>query len=194
MKFNISTPFLYASGLRGPIYCDNRILFAHHIERTEIMESFLNLIADKKFEFDCVAGMATAAIPWATLIADRLKKPLLYIRSKAKDHGTKKLVEGFYTKGAKALLIEDLVNQGSSLQAGVLAARDEGLVIDQSLSIVDYEMKKAKVAFQAIKLNHFSLTSFSKVVDEAHKQHLLSAHEVQEALRWQQNPEDWIKS
>jgi orotate phosphoribosyltransferase len=194
MRFNIKSPFLYASGLRGPIYCDNRILFANPNERNAIVEHFLNFIAEHDLVFDYVAGMATAAIPWATLIADRLGKPLLYVRSKAKEHGTKKLVEGFFEKGSSALLIEDLVNQGSSLSAGVLQAREEGLVIGQSLSIVDYEMAKARQAFKNISLQHFSLTNFSLVLKEAQEQSLLTLGEVEEAKRWQQDPEQWSKN
>jgi len=193
MRFNVAQPFLYASGLRGPIYCDNRILLAHPKERTLIAEYLVSFVAQHDLKFDYVAGMATAAIAWATLLADRLNKPLLYIRSKAKDHGTKKLVEGFFTKGATALVIEDLVNQGSSLGSAVVQAREEGLVIKQSLSLVDYEMTKARETFSEVALQHFSLTNFSSVLSEAEAQSLLTIEEVLEAKRWHQNPEQWLK-
>src|SRR3989337_10099 len=110
-------PFTWASGLRSPIYCDNRILLSHPEIRTSLIDLMVKVVKDFEF-FDTVAGVATAGIAYGALLADRLKVPFAYIRSKPKDHGRQNLIEGEIANHAKVLVIEDLISTGmSSLQA-----------------------------------------------------------------------------
>src|SRR3972149_3514658 len=103
-------PYKFASGILSPVYCDNRILMSYPKERSIITNFFIKLIKNKKLKFNIIAGTATAGIPWAAFIAQRLKKPMIYVRKEAKEHGKENLIEGKLEKGKKVLVIEDLIS------------------------------------------------------------------------------------
>src|SRR5262245_52524696 len=109
VALNVKQPFRFASGILSPIYCDNRLIISYPEKRKIIIDAFLQIIKEKNLNYDVVAGTATAGIPHAAWIAERLNKPMIYVRSKAKEHGKKNLVEGLLQKGQKVLVVEDLV-------------------------------------------------------------------------------------
>lgn len=187
-------PFTYASGLKGPIYCDNRKVLSHVNERNIIIDAFIKLIQEKNFEFDQLAGLATAGIPHAAFIANKLDLPMIYIRDKAKGHGKGNQVEGDFVPGQKVLLIEDLVNQGSSLEKAVQGAVDAGLNVVGCLSIVDYEMSKARDILKKLNLDLFSLTKFSDLADTACVLGKIGKEEVELLRAWQKDPAGWHES
>lgn len=189
-----SDPFTYASGLKGPIYCDNRKILSHVGERNKVVQSFIDLIKEKNFQFDQLAGLATAGIPHAAFIAGELGLPMIYIRDKAKGHGKGNQVEGHYQKGQKILLIEDLVNQGSSLEKAVDGATNAGLEVIGCLSIVDYEMPKSREILKKLKLDLFSLTNFSTLADTACALGKIGKDEIEMLKAWHRDPAKWHES
>ena len=139
-------PFTYASGLRGPLYCDNRLALSDPETRNLIAEMFVTKFNELKLKVDSVMGLATAGIAHGMLLADRLDLPFAYIRSKPKGHGKANLIEGKWREGMQVLLLEDLVNQGSSLSEAKLAIEKSGGVVVSSFCIVNYEFNQPEKA------------------------------------------------
>src|SRR5690606_38583551 len=144
VQISVDPPFTYASGLKGPIYCDNRLLWSHIDARAAIIEAFKLICSEKGMEFDAFCGLATAGIPHASILAWELKKPLMYVRGSSKGHGKQNQVEGEVRPGMKVMLVEDLVNQGKSLGDAVVAVRAAGLEPVGCLTIVDYQTSGAR--------------------------------------------------
>jgi len=190
-SFSIEQPFIYASGLCGPFYCDNRMALSHVAVRNIIVEEALVKIQNEHLNFDYIAGIATAGIPLASILADRLMKPLIYVRTAAKGHGKKNQVEGDFVVGKKALLVEDLVNQGKSLIDALLGVRREGLVVSDALCIVDYNHQTAKNSLSEHGLSLHSLTNFSSLVEEAFLLKSINKNEVEELTLWHLDPVAW---
>ncbi|KAI9551193.1 hypothetical protein GHT06_007052 [Daphnia sinensis] len=143
VKLSPQNPFTWASGIKSPIYCDNRITLSYPSVRDFIIQAFVEKA--QKFEpFDIVAGVATAGIPHGALIADRMKKPFIYIREKAKSHGRQNQIEGIIHEGAKVLVIEDLISTGGSSIKAVEAAREAGCEVVGVLAIFSYGFEKAE--------------------------------------------------
>lgn len=193
VKFSPETPFQYASGLKGPIYCDNRMLLSHVDKRDQVIAAFLDLIKTKNLNFDIVGGIATAGIPHAAFIADRMKKPMVYVRPKPKGHGKMNQVEGDYKAGQQVLLFEDLVNQGSSLEEAITGTKNANLIVTDCICIVDYEMKESKRRLLDLNLKLHSLTNFSVLVDTALELKLINETGKSELLNWHSDPVAWSK-
>lgn len=191
VKFSPQDPFTYASGLKGPIYCDNRIILSHVKFRDEIIAAFLDVIKQNKLSFDLLGGIATAGIPHAAFVADRLKKPMVYVRPKAKEHGRKNQVEGAYSKGEKVLLFEDLVNQGASLEEAMGGLLGAELTCDTCLCVVDYEMKGAKDRLSNLSIQLFSLTDFTSLTLAAYELKLIDQQGMNLLKKWHADPKTW---
>ncbi|MBH47802.1 MAG: orotate phosphoribosyltransferase [Halobacteriovorax sp.] len=191
VQLSTNPPFTYASGLKGPIYCDNRLLWSHVDARLKIIEAFKNICAQKSLEFDAFCGLATAGIPHASILAWELKKPLMYVRGSSKGHGKQNQVEGDVRPGMKVLLIEDLVNQGKSLGDAIISVKAVGLEPIGCLTIVDYETSGARAVLKEHDLALHSLTNFTSLVESAESEGILSANEVAQAKSWQANPKEW---
>ncbi len=187
-------PFLYASGLKGPIYCDNRLVLSHVDFREQVIEAFLSVIKKNNLGFDLVGGIATAGIPYAAFVSDRLKKPMVYVRPKAKDHGKKNQVEGFYHPHQKVLLFEDLVNQGSSLASAMSGLLQAELECDDCLCIVDYEMESSRDKTKSLSINLWPLTDFSSLVSCALELNLIDDEGKRLLKEWHSDPEKWSDS
>lgn len=186
-------PFTWASGIKSPIYCDNRVTLSYPQEREEIVSFYLNAIKESGAEFDVVAGTATAGIPWAAWIADELKKPLVYVRAKKKDHGAGKLIEGNLKKGQKVIIIEDLISTGGSSISAVNTVRDEGGVVQYCFAIFTYEFKKAENAFKEGNCKLVTLSNFSSLINEAVKGKYMKEDEKKSVSEWSKNPDAWGK-
>ena len=133
IKIDTHNPFIFSSGIRSPIYCDNRILISETRERNLIIDAFIEKIKSIGETFDVIAGTATAGIPHAAWIADRLNKPMIYIRSKAKAHGTKNQIEGRLQPGKKVCLIEDLISTGGSAINAINAIQQANAEVSTAL-------------------------------------------------------------
>ncbi|MEI8346077.1 MAG: orotate phosphoribosyltransferase [Pseudomonadota bacterium] len=191
LQIRPAEPFTYASGLKGPIYCDNRQLLGFPKERSQVLGHFLKVIECSEVPFDRVAGLATAGIPHAALISDRLMKPLLYVRGESKAHGKKNQIEGGYHSGDKVIIIEDLVNQASSAAAAISALSFAGVKAMALYAIVDYEMDEAHDRMMALSVPLYSLTTFSAIVQTAVEQKIISPHEEKALREWQESPLTW---
>ena len=191
VKFSPSSPFTYASGLKGPIYCDNRVILSHVEFRDLVIDSFMKVIKEQKLNFDLLGGIATAGIPHAAFIADRMKLPMVYVRPKAKEHGRKNQVEGDYKPGQKVLLFEDLVNQGSSLDDSMTGLIGAELTCDACLCVVDYEMQSAQTKLRDLSIKLHSLTDFSSLILKAFELSLIDKTGFDLLKEWHTDPKAW---
>lgn len=193
VKFSPNNPFQYASGLKGPIYCDNRMVLGHVEKRDDIISAFLDQINSLNLKYDLIGGIATAGIPHAAFVADRLKKPMIYVRPKPKGHGKMNQVEGDYKENQTVLLFEDLVNQGSSLEDAIKGVTQAKLFSTDCLCIVDYESSEAKVRLKNLGIKLHSLTNFSVLVESAFELKLIDDKGRNLLLEWHSDPVSWSK-
>ncbi len=191
VKFSPLNPFTYASGLKGPIYCDNRIILSHVEFRDQVVSSFIEIIKQNHLTFNHLGGIATAGIPHAAFVADRLKRSMVYVRPKPKEHGRKNQVEGSYLPGEKVLLFEDLVNQGASLDEAMAGVRGAELTCDACLCVVDYEMKAAKERLNNLSIQLFSLTDFTSLTKAAFELRLIDQTGMDLLKEWHADPKAW---
>ena len=140
-------PFTWASGIRSPIYCDNRVTMSYPAVRKQIAQGLADLIKEKYPDAEVIAGTATAGIPHAAWIADILDLPMVYIRSKAKDHGTGRKIEGKISEGQKMVVVEDLISTGGSVIEASKAAELEGANVLGCVAIFTYELAKGTKNF-----------------------------------------------
>ncbi|MDD5416168.1 MAG: orotate phosphoribosyltransferase [Candidatus Daviesbacteria bacterium] len=193
VTLNSKKPFRYVSGILSPVYTDCRVLMAYPDKRRLIRDLYIETIKKSSVSFDVVAGTATAGIPHAAWIADRLSLPMVYVRGKAKDHGKENMVEGIIKKGQKAIVIEDLISTGESAINSVNAVRAAGGKTSYVFAIITYGLKKAEQNFSQNGLKLITLTTFEEVVEQAQKMNYISKEEVQLILDWTKDPISWGK-
>ncbi|TSC75082.1 MAG: orotate phosphoribosyltransferase [Parcubacteria group bacterium Gr01-1014_30] len=167
VKFCVEEPVTFVSGIRSPVYCDNRKFPFHPKEWHILIDAFAQKIKQEKVLFDVVAGVETSGIPHSSALAYLLQKPSVFIRKKAKEHGTKSRIEGGDVKDKTVLLLEDLVTTGASSLAVVQALREAGARVNDCAVIVTYGFEEAKKAFESSKVNLHVLTSFPTILREA---------------------------
>ena len=187
-------PYKWASGILSPIYTDNRILISYPNEREQIIDYFVQLIKKNSIEFDVAAGTATAGIPWAAWIAEKMKKPMVYVRKEAKGHGKENLVEGRLEKGQKVLVVEDLISTGGSSISTINAVREAGCKADFCVAIFTYKMKKADQNFGESGCRLFTLTDFNALVEVASETGYIKKEDKKVVLSWSKDPENWNRS
>lgn len=193
VKLNPTSPFKYASGILSPVYTDCRMLISFPKERKEVVGYLVDTIKHASIKTDVIAGTATAGIPHAAWVADAMDLPMIYVRSKPKDHGTGSLVEGFLEKGQETVVIEDLISTGGSSSKTVQAIRDEGGKASHVFAIITYGMQKANKAFAFQHVGLTTLTNFQTVVDIAVSEKLVKPQEHELILAWTRNPTGWAK-
>lgn len=194
VSLNVKKPFRYASGILSPVYTDCRVLMAYPDKRRDIRDLYINAILESGVAFDVVAGTATAGIPHAAWIADKLNLPMVYVRGKAKDHGKENLMEGIIKNGQKAIVIEDLISTGESAINSVDAVRGAGGHVSYVFSIITYGMKKAEDSFKEHNLKLISLTNFQDLVEMAPEMGYIKEEERQIILEWIADPVSWGKT
>lgn len=193
VSLNVKKPFRYASGILSPVYTDCRVLMAYPDKRRTISDLYIDAIKKSGVQFDVVAGTATAGIPHAAWIADKLNLPMVYVRGKAKDHGKENLMEGIIKNGQKAIVIEDLISTGESAINSVKAVKAAGGTISHVFAIITYGMQKAEDSFKENNLKLISLTSFQDVVEIAKKMGYIKEDEIDLILEWIADPISWGK-
>ncbi|MFS0574318.1 orotate phosphoribosyltransferase [Sporosarcina sp. 179-K 3D1 HS] len=177
-------PFTWASGIKSPIYCDNRLTMSDPVGRKKIAEGLANLVREHYPETTVIAGTATAGIPHAAWVADILGLPMVYIRSKAKGHGRSRQIEGKIADTDKAIIIEDLISTGGSSLNAAEALRSEGIEVTGIVSIFTYELQKADEAFATAGLTYNSLTDFGALTEAASENGAISEGSIGELLEW----------
>lgn len=184
-------PYRYVSGLLSPVYTDCRVLMAYPDKRRLIRDYYIEEIKKSGVDFEVVAGTATAGIPHAAWIADKLDLPMVYVRGKAKDHGKENMMEGIIRKGQKAIVIEDLVSTGESAVNSVNAIRAAGGEICCVFSIITYGLKKAEQNFKENNLKLYSLTTFQDIVKKAQELNHINKEDIETILGWTSDPATW---
>ena len=187
-------PFTWSSGLVAPIYCDNRRTLAHPSIRRAIADGFAEVVREAGWESISIAGTATAGIPHAAWLAERLKAPMAYVRSEAKGHGQGRRIEGTRLgPGDEAVVVEDLISTGGSALEAVSAVRETGAAVRAVLAIFSYGLDAAASAFEAADIEAHVLTTFPVLLDVARRQHDLSAEARALLDDWQADPEAWSR-
>jgi orotate phosphoribosyltransferase len=193
VTLNPDKPFTYASGIKSPIYCDNRLLLSDVDARRKIVDAFEEMFKENGITFDIVAGTATAGIPWGAWVAEEENAPFIYARSNKKDHGKKNKIEGKIEKGKKALVIEDLISTGGSSVNAVDAVKHAGAEVDTCAAIFTYDMKKAEERFARINCNILALTDFSTLIEVAVSRKYITKKQAGVVKEWNKDPEGWGK-
>ncbi|OIO55152.1 orotate phosphoribosyltransferase [Candidatus Peregrinibacteria bacterium CG1_02_54_53] len=192
VKLSVDPPFTWTSGIKSPIYCDNRMLYSHPEARKFVVDAFVSRVHSLTVPPDAIAGTAMAAIGWAALVADRLNLPFVYVRAKAKEHGTKKLIEGDLRPEKHVVLIEDLLSTGGSAVSSVEALRDEGkATLSDVVAIFSYELLEATEKAQIAQVHLHPLSTFSLLLDVASGQGRLPEADIETARRFIRGPENW---
>lgn len=184
-------PFQWVSGIKSPIYTDNRLTIGYPEIRMHISSGLARLIMQNFPEVTAIGGVVTAGIPHATSVADRLGLPLCYVRSQPKDHGKGKQVEGYLEKGAKIVLIDDLISTGGSVLKSAVALQNEGYEVLGVAAIFTYELPAGKDNFEHANLPLVTLTNYSTLIEEAESKQILTNEEKKDLLTWRNNPWDW---
>lgn len=184
-------PFTWASGMKSPIYCDNRLTLSFPTVRNQITEGLLGIVEEQRLTPDAVAGVATAGIPQATLVADRLGLPLVYVRSEAKKHGRKNLIEGRIRSESRAVVVEDLVSTGSSSLQAIRALQEEGVHVIGLISIFSYGFPAAEKVFAEAGIPFISLSNLNTLLGVAREDSALTAEQLETVRDWQRDPLAW---
>jgi orotate phosphoribosyltransferase len=191
IKLQPSNPFTWASGWKSPIYCDNRKTLSFPEVRSYICDSFAAMINDLYPQTETIAGVATGAIAHGALVADRLGLPFIYVRSGAKEHGLGNQIEGYFEKGQKVVVIEDLISTGGSSLNAVNAIRESGCNVLGMVAIFTYEFKKATDAFATQNCRLNTLCNYSILVETALKTGYIGQTEVETLKNWRLDPANW---
>ncbi|MGE7601863.1 orotate phosphoribosyltransferase [Peribacillus sp. NPDC097675] len=189
-------PFTWASGIKSPIYCDNRLTLSYPVVRNEIAEGLKELIQQNFPDAELIAGTATAGIPHAAWVSDKLETPMCYVRSKAKEHGKGNQIEGRALPGQKVVVVEDLISTGGSVITAVDALRKAGCDVLGVVSIFTYELEKGKAKFAEKGITNFSLSDYSTLIKVANEKGYITVAELEKLKKWRENPENsaWISA
>ena len=186
-------PFTWTSGLRSPIYCDNRLTLSYPKVRREIAAGLQKLILDNFSEAEVIAGTATAGIPHAAWVSELMDLPMCYVRSKAKGHGKGNQIEGKVEQGQKVVVVEDLISTGGSVITAVQALREAGCEVLGVVSIFTYGLEKGKELLQREEIRTLSLTDFATLIEVAISKGYVSAENQESLLSWSKDPTEWSK-
>lgn len=188
-------PFTWASGIKSPIYCDNRLILSYPKERKVVEEALANLIKEEFPQAEAILGTATAGIPHASIVAWIMNLSSGFIRGKAKDHGKAKQIEGNFAQGEKVVIVEDLFSTGGSSIEAAKSARQAGLDVLGVVSIFTYGMDACRDNFEMAGFKNKSLCNFTTLTKVAKDKGILTQTDVENLDKWRQNPKDtsWIE-
>jgi orotate phosphoribosyltransferase len=186
-------PFTWTSGLRSPIYCDNRLTLSYPTVRRAIAQGLQKVIVESYPNVEVIAGTATAGIPHAAWVSEIMDLPMCYVRSKAKGHGKGNQIEGKVNVGQKVVVVEDLISTGGSVITAVKALRDAGCEVIGVVSIFTYGLEKGKQEFAKEGIKSVSLTDFATLVETAIEKGYISENDQESLLAWSKNPTEWSR-
>ncbi|MDA0683631.1 MAG: orotate phosphoribosyltransferase [Bacteroidetes bacterium] len=186
-----TSPFTWASGRLSPVYCDNRLTLGYPDVRRDISAGFATLLKENSIPCDVIIGTATAGIPHASWLADRMELPMAYVRSKAKEHGRGNQIEGLAPEGAHAVVVEDLVSTGMSSTAVLAPLADAGVKVEAVMAIFTYGLVAAEAAFEKAGVPLFTLSDFPTLIQEAALSDSLSEDDIISLQAWYRNPARW---
>jgi len=191
VKLQPANPFLWASGWKSPIYCDNRKTLSYPSLRNFIKLELARTIIENFENVTTIAGVATGAIAQGAMVAEELNLPFVYIRSTPKDHGLENLIEGDLKPGAKVVVIEDLISTGGSSLKAVEAVRNAGCDVIGMIAIFTYGFFIAEERFKEAKVNWIALCNYDAILDEALKIDYIDESEIKTLQEWRKDPAHW---
>lgn len=183
-------PFTWASGIKSPIYCDNRLTLSYPEVRKDIEEGLATLIKEKYPECECLMGTATAGIAHAALVADILDLPMGYVRGGAKSHGRNNRIEGLVKPGMKVVVVEDLISTGGSSLECVDALREVGCEVIGMVAIFTYGLPKATVNFETKGCSFVTLTNYETLIEVAVENRYIQNEDLEKLKAWKKDPSD----
>lgn len=184
-------PFTWTSGLRSPIYCDNRLTLSYPVVRRQIAEGLKELIQSHFPGAEVIAGTATAGIPHAAWVSELMDLPMCYVRSSAKGHGKGNQIEGKAEAEQKVVVIEDLISTGGSVITAVEALRAAGCEVLGAVSIFTYGLEKGRALLADANIDSHSLTDFASLVEEAIAGGYISSDAQESLMEWSKDPANW---
>lgn len=189
-----SEPFTWASGIKSPIYCDNRLVLSFPEKRSAVVNGFVSLIKERYPECEVVMGTATAGIPWAALVGDKMELPMGYVRSSNKAHGKGNKIEGQLNKGAKVVIVEDLISTGGSVKDVVESLREAGAEVLGVVAIFSYLLPASTALFKELNCDFATLSNYDYLLDVALENKYIEEHDLEKLKAWKKDPSDesWI--
>ena len=193
VKLQPGKPFVWASGWKSPIYCDNRKTLSYPKIRTYIRQQFIQLITEKFGKPDVIAGVATGGIAQAALVAQDMGLPMIYVRSEPKSHGLTNLIEGVIKKGQSVVVLEDLISTGGSSLKVVQALKDAGADVKGMTAIFTYGFKTASDNFKKAKCKLETLCNYEILIQQAVNSNYITEKDTDTLKAWRDNPSEWKK-
>ncbi|HLR23321.1 MAG TPA: orotate phosphoribosyltransferase [Pseudogracilibacillus sp.] len=184
LRTNVDEFFTWTSGIKSPIYCDNRLTMSYPVVRKKIKQAFMKMIESLDQKPEVIAGCATAGIPHAAWIAEELDLPMVYVRSSPKGHGKENQIEGIVAPGQKVLVIEDLISTGGSSIEMSQVLRDAEADVMEVFAIFTYGLHKAKTAFTEAELNYQTITDFDQLLEMLQQKQEITEAETERLLYW----------
>lgn len=191
IKLKPENPFIWASGWRSPIYCDNRVVLSYPIIRNYIREEMANQVEALYGKPDVIAGVATGAIGIGILVADYLNLPFVYVRPEAKSHGRQNQIEGQLESGQKVVVIEDLISTGKSSLHAVDALHDAGAKIKGMLAIFTYGFDISVKNFEKKQVELHTLSDYEHLIEQASETNYIKKEQLTTLSEWRISPSDW---
>ena len=193
IKLNNNDPFTWASGMRSPIYCDNRVTLSFPEVRTYIRQEFVKAIRENFGDVDLVAGVATGAIAQGVLVAQEMDMPFAYVRSGSKGHGLENQIEGKVEAGQRVVVVEDLVSTGGSSLKAVEALRNAGCDVLGMVAIFTYELPVAVDNFESAKCKLITLSDYSNMIEKAVEKEYIQPADLESLKEWRKDPKAWAE-
>ncbi len=190
VKLSPQKPFTWASGIKSPIYCDNRITLSHPEERKFMARSLMELVPDWN-QIDVIAGVATAGIPYASILAHITEKPLIYVRSGTKSHGRQNVIEGSCKPGQRVIVVEDLISTGGSVLEAVAHLRNADLDVAGVIAIFTYQLAEADQNFRDAKVNYTTLSNYKTLINQAVEMNYINDDDMKTLKKWNKSPKKW---
>ena len=191
IKLNSKSPFIWTSGWKSPIYCDNRIILSYPKTRSFITTQICKKINTFYKKTNVIAGVATGGIGIGALVADLLELPFIYVRTSAKKHGRMNQIEGAYSKGQSVVVVEDLISTGKSSLMAVDALRNAELKINGMVSIFSYDFPISNKNFKTSNVELKTLSSYDILLEQALDSNYIDSKEYEVLLDWKKDPENW---
>ncbi len=194
VKLNVENPFTWTSGLRSPIYCDNRVTLSYPEIRNYITQSLVFAIKENYPSIDAITGVATAGIAQGALVADMLNLPFAYIRPEPKKHGMKNSIEGHLEPGSKVVVVEDLISTGKSSLKAVADLRENQIQVIGLVSIFNYGFAETFAAFTEKQCPFTSLCNFNELSNQAKLQSYLTDEQYNKITSWNKSAMEWSEN
>ena len=193
VTISANKPYTWSSGMKSPLYCDNRLIISTVEQRRQVCAAFSDLLKRRDWQPTYIAGTATAGIPHAAWLAEALSLPMVYVRSQAKKHGKENLIEGYLPEGAHCVVVEDLISTGGSSIRAAANLRQSGAQVLGVAAIFQYGLASAEKGFAGAEIAFDSLTDLENLLETAVSMDLIQDSERQLVRRWRQDPEAWSR-